>query len=59
MIKFGIKQSFDKIEQVEERYLDLNTPVGVALPHYWNIYEPVSKAEIKKLADAISKIINK
>jgi len=41
MIKFGIRQSFDRIEQVQERYANLNTPVEVALPYYWDIYEPV------------------
>jgi len=41
MIKFGIRQSFDNIEQVEERYSKLDVPVELALPYYWNIYEPV------------------
>ncbi|PIP20811.1 MAG: hypothetical protein COX40_02705 [Candidatus Omnitrophica bacterium CG23_combo_of_CG06-09_8_20_14_all_40_11] len=41
MIKFGIRQSFDRIEQVEERYAHLNVPVEVALPYYRVIYEPV------------------
>ncbi len=41
MVKFGIRQSFDRIEQVEERYSNPNVPVEVALPYYWNIYEPV------------------
>jgi hypothetical protein len=41
MIKFGIRQSFDRIEQVEERYTNLNVPVEVALPYYGDIYEPV------------------
>jgi hypothetical protein len=35
MIKFGIRQSFDRIEQVEERYANLTVPVEVALPYYW------------------------
>jgi len=50
MIRFGIRQSFDRIEQVEERYANLNVPVEVALPYYWNIYEPVRRhlAEIAK-----------
>jgi len=43
MIKFGIRQSFDSIEQVEERYVNLNAPVEVALPYYWDIYEPVRR----------------
>ena len=38
MIKFGIRQSFDRIEQVEERYTNLRVPVEVALPYYWDIY---------------------
>ncbi len=33
MIKFGIRQSFDSIEQVENRYANLNVPVEVALPY--------------------------
>lgn len=41
MIKFGIRQSFDRIEQVKERYSNLSEPVEVALPYYWDIYEPV------------------
>ena len=41
MINFGIRQSFDRIEQVEERYANLRVPVEVALPYYWDIYEPV------------------
>jgi hypothetical protein len=41
MIKFGIRQSFDKIEQIEVRYADVNVPIEVALPYYWDIYEPV------------------
>ncbi len=43
MIKFGIRQSFDRIEQVEERYSNLDVPVEVALPYYWDIYEPVRR----------------
>jgi len=41
MVKFGIRQSFDNIEQIEERYLKIKVPVEVALPYYWDIYEPV------------------
>jgi len=41
MLKFGIRQSFDRLEQVEERYSNLNVPVEVALPYYWDIYEPI------------------
>ena len=43
MIKFGIRQSFDRVEQVQERYANLNVPVEVALPYYWDIYEPVRR----------------
>ena len=41
MIRFGIRQSFDRIEQVEDRYSNLKAPVEVALPFYWDIYEPI------------------
>lgn len=41
MIRFGIRQSFDRIEQIEDRYAKINVPVEVALPYYWDIYEPV------------------
>ena len=50
MIKFGIRQSFDRIEQVEERYANLNAPVEVALPYYWDIYEPVRR-HLAEIAD--------
>ncbi len=40
MIKFGIRQSFDRIDQIEDRYMDVSVPVEVALPYYWDIYEP-------------------
>ncbi len=43
MIKFGIRQSFDRIEQVQERYANLNVPVELALPYYRDIYEPVRR----------------
>src|SRR3989338_11149032 len=51
MIKFGIMQSFDEVGQIEERYANLGVPVEVALPYYWNIYEPVRRhlAEIAKM----------
>ncbi|MFH1129059.1 MAG: TIM barrel protein [Candidatus Omnitrophota bacterium] len=52
MVKFGIRQSFDRIEQVEERYANLNAPVEVALPYYWDIYEPVRR----NLAEIAEKI---
>jgi hypothetical protein len=40
MIRFGIRQSFDRIEQVEDRYLNLKAPVEVALPYYWVYMDP-------------------
>jgi sugar phosphate isomerase/epimerase len=52
MIKFGIRQSFDRVEQVEERYANLNTPVEVALPYYWGIYEPVRR-HLAEIAEKI------
>lgn len=41
MVKFGIRQSFEKIEQVEDRYANINVPIELALPYYWDIYKPV------------------
>ena len=41
MIKFGIRHSFDKIEQTEDRYASISVPAEVALPYFWNMYEPV------------------
>ena len=38
MINFGIRQSFEKIEQIKERFSNLNVPVELALPYYWDIY---------------------
>ncbi len=52
MIKFGIRQSFDRAEQVQERYANLNTPVEVALPYYWDIYEPV-RGRLAEIAEKI------
>jgi len=52
MIKFGIRKSFDKIEQIEERYLNLSVPVEVGLPYYWDIYEPV-RGHLKDIAEKI------
>lgn len=52
MIKFGIRQSFDRIEQVEERYVNLNVPIEVALPYYWDIYEPVRR-HLAEIAEKI------
>jgi hypothetical protein len=52
MIKFGIRQSFDRIEQVEGRYANLNAPIEVALPYYWDIYEPVRR-HLAEIAEKI------
>ena len=52
MIKFGIRQSFDSIEQVENRYANLTVPVEVALPYYWDIYEPV-RGRLAEIAEKI------
>ena len=52
MIKFGIRQSFDRIEQVEDRYSNLKAPVEVALPYYWDIYEPV-RGRLSEIAEKI------
>ena len=42
-MNFGIRQSFDKIEQVEDRYSGLSAPIELALPYYRDIYEPVRR----------------
>jgi len=47
MIKFGIRQSFDTIEQIEDRYADINIPVEVALPYYRDIYEMERQCNIR------------
>lgn len=52
MIKFGIRQAFDSIEQVENRYANLTMPVEVALPYYWDIYEPV-RGRLAEIAEKI------
>ena len=52
MIKFGIRQSFDRIEQVEDRYSNLKAPVEVALPYYWDIYESV-RGHLAEIAEKI------
>jgi sugar phosphate isomerase/epimerase len=41
MINFGIRQSFDNIEQIQERYSALKSPIELALPYHWDIYEPI------------------
>lgn len=52
MIKFGIRQSFDRIEQLEDRYADIKVPVEVALPYYWDIYDPV-RVHLGEIAEKI------
>ncbi len=52
MINFGIRQSFDKIEQVEERFANLNVPIELALPYYWDIYEPV-RSRLSEIGEKI------
>lgn len=52
MINFGIRQSFDRIEQIDERFSNLNVPVELALPYYWNIYEPI-RPHLGEIADKI------
>lgn len=52
MIKFGIRQSFDRIEQIEDRYANIGVPVEVALPYYWNIYEPI-RPHLDEIAEKI------
>lgn len=52
MINFGIRQSFDTIQQVEERFSNLKVPVEIALPYYWDIYEPI-RAHLKAIAERI------
>ncbi|MCK4325879.1 hypothetical protein KAW55_03915 [bacterium] len=49
MIKFGIRQSFDSMEQLEKRYSKIKVPVEVALPYYWDIYEPI-RAHLAEIA---------
>lgn len=54
MIYFGIRQSFDTVEQIEDRFSNLSVPVEIALPYYWKIYEP-ARAHLQKIADKIKK----
>lgn len=49
MINFGIRQSFDRIEQIEERFLNLKVPVEIALPFYWDIYEPIKRYDLYRV----------
>ena len=52
MIRFGIRQSFDSIDQIQDRYAALSVPVEVALPYYWGLYEPV-RPHLVPIADQI------
>lgn len=52
MIKFGMRQSFDSLEQIKERYANLSVPVEVALPYYGDIYEPV-RGHLTEIAEKI------
>ncbi|MDP2906181.1 MAG: hypothetical protein Q8O22_07775 [Candidatus Omnitrophota bacterium] len=52
MIKFGIRQSFENIEQIEERFSNLPVPIELALPYHWNIYEPV-RMHLMEIAEKI------
>lgn len=52
MIKFGIRQSFDRIEQIEERFSHRDVPIELALPYYWGIYEPI-RGHLREIADRI------
>ncbi len=52
MINFGIRQSFEKIEQIQERFSNLNVPIELALPYYWDIYEPI-RPHLKEIAERI------
>ena len=52
MIKFGIRQAFERIEEIEEKFSNLNVPVEIALPYYWNIYELI-RVHLKEIADKI------
>jgi len=52
MVNFGIRQSFDKIEQIEERYSNINVPVEIALPYYWDIYE-IIRGHLSEIARKI------
>ena len=52
MIYFGIRQSFDSIEQIKERYSALSAPIELALPYYWDIYEPI-RAHLPEIAQKI------
>lgn len=52
MLKFGVRQSFENIEQIEERLSRLNTPIELALPYYWDIYNPI-RPYLKVIAEKV------
>jgi len=52
MIKFGIRQSFENIEQIEDRFSNLNVPAELALPYYWEIYQPI-RPKLGEIAEKI------
>jgi len=56
MINFGIRQSFDSIEQIEERYSALKAPIELALPYYWDIYEPI-RVHLPEIAQKIKSYV--
>lgn len=41
MIEVGFRQSFDKAEQVCERYRELKYPIELALPFTWDMYAAI------------------
>lgn len=40
-IRFGIRQSFDCLEQFESRYKEIRVPIELALPHKMQDYQRV------------------
>lgn len=52
MINFGIRQSFENISQIEDRFSNLTAPIELALPYYWEIYHPV-RPYLKVIAEKI------
>lgn len=52
MINFGIRQSFENIEQIEERFRNLSVPIELAMPYFWDIYQPI-RPYLKEIAEKI------
>jgi len=52
MIHFGIRQSFENIEQIEERFHNLSVPIELAMPYFWDIYQPI-RPYLKEIAEKI------